>query len=344
VLLGLDELRRRRGELLEALGLGAVETPYDVVLERPGMRLRRYAGGMRRRPEAGVVLIVPAPFKRAYIWDLRPEVSVVRQCLRRGLDVYLLEWTDPASGDEYGLADYAVAFPRASVEAIRRATGADRVILTGHSLGGTFAAVFATIHPEFVERLWLVDAPLTFGGANGGRLAQVLKAVPPRHLAAIAGSPIPGSFITGLSVAALPEDFIWQPGADLLASTSSGRTGLHAAVVRWTLDELALPRRLFLEVAEQFYRRDAFRHAALRFGRYETGLNRLTAPVWAVTNQVSCVAPPASLLDGLRASAARAEHVLNYQGDAGPAIQHVGPLVAPRAHAEIWPAILDFLT
>jgi polyhydroxyalkanoate synthase len=37
------------------------------------------------------VLIVAAPIKRPYIWDLTPAVSAIRYCLGAGLRVYLLE-------------------------------------------------------------------------------------------------------------------------------------------------------------------------------------------------------------------------------------------------------------
>src|SRR5688572_28106421 len=71
-----DEARRHVGRGLDALGLGPDETPYRVVGEWTAARLRAYHP---KQTSAGpVVLIIPAPFKRAYIWDLLPPVSVVR--------------------------------------------------------------------------------------------------------------------------------------------------------------------------------------------------------------------------------------------------------------------------
>lgn len=73
----LDRLRRQQGALLDALGLGPVEAPYREVFRAPGVSLRRYGSGDESGP---LVLIVPAPIKRPYIWDLAPEVSAVRRC------------------------------------------------------------------------------------------------------------------------------------------------------------------------------------------------------------------------------------------------------------------------
>ena len=79
---------------MDAVGLGPVETPSEVVASWPGVRLRAYAD-----PGAGgpAVLIVPAPIKRAYIWDLVPWASVVRRCLDGGMLVHLAEWTPPGA-------------------------------------------------------------------------------------------------------------------------------------------------------------------------------------------------------------------------------------------------------
>ncbi len=35
--------------------------------------------------------------------------------------------------------------------------------------------------------------------------------------------------------------------------------------------------------------------------------------------------------------------MLQYEGERGPALQHLGPLVGPGAHARLWPDILDWV-
>ena len=54
--------------------------------------------------------------------------------------------------------------------------------------------------------------------------------------------------------------------------------------------------------------------------------------------------PPGSVLDGLDAMPEDVpRRVLRYDGERGPALQHLGPLVGPRAHARLWPEILDWV-
>jgi polyhydroxyalkanoate synthase len=79
--------RCRSDRRLDALGFGPRERPSRVVLQQPGLTLKGYGEPTRTGP---VILLVPAPIKRAYIWDLAPGASVVEQCLSREARVYFL--------------------------------------------------------------------------------------------------------------------------------------------------------------------------------------------------------------------------------------------------------------
>ena len=342
----LDEARRRAGRALDAAGLGPAEAPFRVAAAMPGARLRAYQppGAASRGP---VLLIIPAPIKRAYLWDLLPEVSVVRRCLSRGLRVYVLEWLDPGPAeDDFGLADYAKRLPLAALDAVASETGEAAPVLAGHSLGGTFAAILAALHPERARGLVLVDAPLAFGPDRGGPLARAVAAAPhARVLRAVAGSPVPGSLTGLLSAAAAPEAVVLQRWADLGASAGDPlAAAVHARAGRWMLDELAMPGRLFEEVLERLYREDRLATGTLQVGDRRVGLDGLRIPVLAVDNPAGRVVPPASILDGLaRMPPDVPRRVLRYEGERGPALQHLGPVVGPEAHARLWPEILDWI-
>jgi polyhydroxyalkanoate synthase len=328
--------------MLDAFGLGPQETPSRLVAEWPGARLRAYHD--LGQGDGPVLLIVPAPFKRAYIWDLLPQVSVVRRCRARGLRVYLLEWLIPTNqDDDWSLTDYADRLPAAAGTAIETETGISRPLIAGHSLGGTFAAIFAAFHPEQVGGLILMDAPLAFG-EQGGPLTQAVRLIP--HAAAIrqmAGSPVPGSVINALSLGAAPDAFQLQPVLDFAASLQDPLAlAVHTRVARWALDEFPLSGQLFEDVLEQLYREDRFRQGTLQVDRRQVGIADLRGPVMAVINPLGQVVPPASLLRGLdRVQDLQAE-ILTYEGDRGPLLQHLGPLVAPVAHERLWPRILDW--
>jgi polyhydroxyalkanoate synthase subunit PhaC len=346
----VDEARRQFGRALGAVaGLDPVEAPFRIAAAMPGpARLRAY-----QAPDAAatgpVMLVIPAPIKRAYVWDLLPEVSVVRHALRRGLRVYLLEWLDPGPDeDDRGLGDYAARLPMSALEAIAEETGEAAAVLAGHSLGGTFAAILAALHPERVRGLVLIDAPLAFRPERGGPLARAVAAAPHAGIlrGVAGGGPVPGAFTALLSTAAAPEAFVLQRWADLGASLADPlAAAVHARVERWILDEFAMPGRLFEEVLERLYREDRLAGGTLEVGGRRVGLGRLRSPVLAVVNPPGRVVPPESVLGGLAAMpAALPRRVLQYVGEHGPALQHLGPLVGPAAHARLWPEILDWIS
>src|SRR5260370_30764809 len=98
----VDRLHRAQGDALDALGLGPRECPFQLISSGPHWRLRAYGG-----PDAAPsLLMVPAPIKRPYIWDLTPSVSAVRYCLHYGFRVHLLEWIPPSSDGFAGLDAY----------------------------------------------------------------------------------------------------------------------------------------------------------------------------------------------------------------------------------------------
>ena len=84
-------------------------------------------------------------------------------------------------------------------------------------------------------------------------------------------------------------------------------------------------------------------NGSLEVGGRRTGVEQLRTPVIAVTNPFGRIVPPRSLLDALNSVPSLEREVLEYEGDRGPMLQHVGPLVAPLAHERLWPKILDWI-
>jgi polyhydroxyalkanoate synthase len=326
----LDRARRLQGAMLDFAGLGPVETPYRVAHSQPGLTLRRYADGDESAPS---VLIVPAPIKRPYIWDLAPEVSVVRRCLAAGAKVFLADW-QPAP-PEYGLADYA---ERLIVDCLD-AAGAESAILLGHSLGGLFAAIFATLHPQRVRGLALLASPLHFG-AHARAFSTMAASLDARDLP----HSLPGSYVSTASFNAAPGSFGWERWVDGLTSlTDPADLRRHAQVERWTLDEFALPRRLVAELITLVVREDRFARGTLEIGGRSAAPSQLAAPLLCVVDPLCRLVPPEAVLPLLEAVASRDKMVLHYERDRGVSLQHVGPLVSRRAHESLWPRIVQWI-
>jgi polyhydroxyalkanoate synthase len=335
-----DQWRRQQGITLDAFGLGPVRTPSEVILETSGLILHGYRGSGPPHVDRPPVLIVPAPIKRAWIWDVEPAVSVVQRLLGHGLRVFLVEWTSPVDA---GLDAYADRLLVDCLDAVRTATGHSQAVLAGHSLGGTFAAIFAARRPDRVHALALVESPLRFG-AHAGALAQLVVLAPHgRHLRAAFGD-IPGSMLDLASLTVAPDAFVWERWADLAAAVRDpAALRTHLRVVRWTLDEFPFPGRLFEDVLERLYRHDAFARGRLTVAGRQVGPGRLSMPMLHVVNPRSRVVPPSAVLP-VHEQAPTSDKPLHwYPGEWGVGLQHLGGLVGRRAHAQLWPKILAWL-
>ncbi len=335
----IDRMRRWQGRVLDALGLGPIETPFRVVRCQPGVTLKAYGTDGDAGP---AVLLVPAPIKRASIWDLVPWASVVRQCLRGGARVYLTQWERPGAAEQgFGLAEYADRLLLDCLDAIAVETGRPAAVLAGHSLGGTLTAIFSALHPERVRGLVLLGAPLHFG-PDVGILDRLAAAVPP-GLLAVPGN-VPGSFLDLVSVLAFPIAFEAARWADWVRSLPDPRAlETHLRVERWTLDEMPLAARLFREVVGAVYREDRFLRGTWVVRGRRAAPEAITAPLLSVVDQHCPIAPPQSVLPFHRAVGSAERRLLWYEGDTGVALRHLGMLVGRSAHRRLWPEIVRWI-
>lgn len=333
---GVDALRRMQGAALESFGFGPNECPYTIVASGPYWRLRDYGPGNGSRP----LLIVGAPIKRPYIWDLTPNISAVRYCRNHGLHVHLLEWL-PASaqGPEVGI-DECVAAVSTCLARIESASGSSPVLM-GHSLGGTLAAIAAAAEPDAMRGLVLLGAPLCFE-PHGSQFRDALVSLVPPGISYL--GPCPGSVLSEMSALASPDTFIWSRLMDAAISVADARTmEVHVRVERWALDEVALPGKLVGEIIERLYRENRFGRGILKVGERIIGPTSLSVPVLAVVNKADAVAPLKSVRSIADAAASNKFQIVEYAGESGVCLQHLGILVGREAFAQIWPRIISWI-
>jgi polyhydroxyalkanoate synthase len=306
-----DETRRQRGLMLERLGFSPRSTPSRTVGSGRAADLLAYQAADRRP----ALLIVPAPIKAAYIWDLAPDCSAVRRLMSAGLQVYMARWRHPRAGDEaWGLEDYADGMIDACLEAIRAETRHGSVAL---------------------------EAPIEFGS---GRLEAVLALAPDAPVLAAAFGNLPGTLLDWASAHGDPMEFSVGPWLDWAKSMRTARLRrLHWQVRRWSLDEAPMARRLFEQVAELLYRRNSFTARRLRVGGRLADPQAIEAPILAVRDPRSRLVPPSSVEAYRSRTGSTDVQLVDYCGDTGVVLQHVGVLVGGRAHAEVWPRVAAWL-
>jgi len=332
-----DILRRAQGHAFGAFGLDPNECPYQVVASGPFWRLRDYT----KHDTAQSLLIVAAPIKRPYIWDLAPTASAIRYCLGQDLHVRLLEWL-PASRTtgNNGLTEYTEAIAECVAKISGESAGV-KPFLIGHSLGGTLAAIFGALAPDSIRGLVLLGAPLCFRPTTS-RFRDALISLVPSGLGD--AEPCPGSLLSHFSALASPDTFIWSRLTDAAFSvTDSHAMEIHARVERWALDEVPLPGKLVHQLIEWLYRENLFCQGALKIGGTLVGPQSVSVPTLAVINTADDVAlldAVKPFIDAMPTSDAR---IIEYPGEIGVCLQHLGILIGREAHAQVWPDITSWI-
>jgi polyhydroxyalkanoate synthase len=333
----MDILRRALGHAFGAFGLDPKECPHRIVGLGPHWRLRDYGGHDTSLP----LLIVAAPIKRAYIWDLAPTVSAVGYCIHEGLHVHLLEWM-PASRRNLnnGLDEYIEAICECVAKISGRAAGI-KPFLVGHSLGGTLAAIFSAWSPANIRGLILLGTPLCFEPATS-RFRDVLVSLIPPALSD--GDPFPGSLLSFIATLASPGTFIWSRLIDAASSITDHQTlEINARVERWALDEVPLPGKLVCQIVQWLYRENRFCRGTLKVSEALVGPSNLSVSALVVVTMADEVAPLASVKPCIEAMPATGVRIIQYPGEGGVGLQHLGILVGREARAHVWPEIISWI-
>ncbi len=331
-----DVMRRVQGSAFGLLGLSPKECPFRIIATGPFWRLREYGESGTQK-----LMIVAAPIKRPYIWDLSPSVSAIGHCLRRGLHVFLLEWL-PASKTtgNNGLAEYTKSISEC-VAKISGTGAEEKPFLIGHSLGGTLAAIFAAAAPTTIRGLVLLGAPVCFQSGTSHFRDALVSLVP---LELSDAEPWPGSILSHMSALASPETFLWSRLTDAAFSIIDRHAlEIHGRVERWALDEVPLPGKLVRQIIEWLYRKNRFCRGDLRVDDEPIGPQSVSTPTLAIVNTADDVAPLKSVKPFMEAIPSRDARIIEYQGEIGVCLQHLGILIGRKAHCEVWPEIFAWM-
>lgn len=137
-------------------------TPKDEVLRTDKVTLYRYRP-LAEQTISTPLLIVYSLIGRHTMTDLQEDRSLVRNLLRLGVDVWIVDWGYPTRADRWlSIDDYVTGYLDECVTAMCADTGADKVNLLGICEGGVFTLAYAALAPERVRNLTLAITPLDF--------------------------------------------------------------------------------------------------------------------------------------------------------------------------------------
>lgn len=277
--------------------------------------------------------------------DLDERHSVAQAARERGFDVYVLELrgaglSRPPGGRDrarfqWGFGDHSARDLPAGLRKVRELTGAEQVHGFGHSMGGMlYYSLGARRVPE-LRSITTVGSPL-LADINLAPREQKLLQLAVRLAPATSQRRVPLRQLIG--AAGMFIRITARLADGLLLNADNCDTEVLGVFAREGINDV--PVKLMLEMTDQMAAVTADGPYA-----YESRLDRVEVPVYAMGGSVDRIAPAASvraLVSRLRGPDIRYREMGTAFGDSAD-YGHADLLVGRNAREEVFPLLLDYL-
>ena len=314
------------------------QTPRECVYESGPIKLYRYHLPDAPAPAADAepVLVVYSVINKPYILDLVPGYSFIEHLLGQGLDVYLIDWGETTPGDrETTLDSYVDPGIRGCVDAIRERTGAEKVSMFGHCIGGNLALMYAALYPQDLARLVILTTPIT--RAEGGVVGLWTDPdVFPVDAIVESYGHMPAKLIRYTFMAIKPYYEVMKFKMFLENLGNDAVMDLFYPVDRWANENVDIPGEVFRKFIAEVFHEDRFSRGKTRIHGRRVDLKAITCPLLnlAATRDWIVPQPSAEILGELVGS--EDNRFVPIEG------AHVGIMIDPRSRTH-WTTMSDFL-
>lgn len=330
-------------DALRAIGdVDIAPTPKDAVYREDKLVLYRYRpldGAAAPAPAKPSIplLICYALVNRPYMLDLQEDRSLIRGLLRRGIDVYLIDWGTPDGADRYlDLDDYINRYLHHCVGQVAAAHGVDSVNLLGVCQGGTFSLCYAALHPERIRNLVTMVTPVDFK-TNDNLLSKWVQGVDVDALVRVSGN-ISGELLNYTFLSLMPFRLMSQKYAgiaDIARDPVQLRNFMR--MEKWIFDSPDQAGEAFRQFITWFYRENRLVADTLTIGSQAVHLRNVTMPVLNVYALQDHLVPPAASV--VLKDLVGTQDYTPYAFKGG----HIGIYVSGRAQKDLPAAISDWL-
>jgi polyhydroxyalkanoate synthase subunit PhaC len=310
-------------------------TPSELVYQEDRIRLKYY------RPTASrlktPLLLVHGLFNRETLLDLQPGRSVVNNLLKAGVDIYLIEWGSPTRRDQFfTLDDHINGYMDNIIDFIRHQHEVPKVNLMGVCLGGTFAVIYAALHPAKIRNLITTATPTHFNTPKG-LLHIWMQEIDIDRLVNAFGN-LPGNLVNAALLLLNPPRLLLDKYLGFLENMDNKDfVENFIRMEKWIFDSPDVPGETLRQVVKDLYQQNLLVQGKLRLGEHRVDLRQVTMPLLNIYGQYDHLVPPEAC--AILAKKVGSQDAENLCLDTG----HVGMYVSSRFHKETVPKIAAWL-
>jgi polyhydroxyalkanoate synthase len=330
-------MEKAKDILLGPLNTEIAATPHDIVYQEDRVTLKYYRPAKASRLKTPLLLVY-ALLNRETVLDLYPEGSFVQHLLNEGAEVYLVDWGYPSRRDRYlTLDDHLNGYLDNIVEVIRRRHRIPQVNLMGFCLGGTFAVIYAALHPEKVKNLVTTVAPTNFD-TDKGLFHIWMKGLEVERLVDTYGN-MPGELLNICFLLLNPARLLFDKYVGFLENMDNKEfVENFIRMEKWIFDSPDVPGATFQELVRDFYQENLLIQGKMELEGNLIDLQKITMPVLNIYGKYDHLVPPGACeLLTQKVGSRDTEDICLDTG-------HIGIYTSPSVQRELVPKIARWLT
>jgi polyhydroxyalkanoate synthase len=307
----------------------------DLVWRKDKVALYRYVPLTAAAP-VRPVLICFALVNRPHVLDLQSDRSFVRRLLSAGLEVYLIDWGYPDSGDRtLALHDYIEGYLQGGVRYILGERGIDSLNLIGICQGGTFSLCYAALHPEHIRTLTTIATAVDFH-TSADLLSKWSRGLD-TDLLKRAGN-LPGEALNAVYLSLAPFRLMLHKYIELIERAGDAHyLEYFMRVERWIFDCPDQAAAALTQCVKWLYQENRLARGALRLGHRRVNLRNIVQPVLNIYATGDHLVPPAASIP-LRGLVGSRDYTA-FASDTG----HIGIFLSRAAAQEVTRRIAAWL-
>ncbi len=269
-------------------------TPKDLLYRRGTLNLYHYrplVDELYRVP----LLMVMATTNRAYIFDLAPGQSLIEFLLKRGFDVYVMDWNPPRPDETHlRLDDYVLDFIPECVRRVQADSGVADVSVIGYCMGGILSTIYAALHAGGpLKNLVCFTTPIDWS-----KMELFARWADKRHfdvdrLVDSVGNVPPETVIEAFAMLR-PADRLTNPIRLYDNLWNDEYVAVKRRFDRWTNDTLPLAGEYFRQTTKELLWGNKLVKNELKIGGRQVDLRKITVPLLHIVAEHDHIAPYAA--------------------------------------------------
>jgi polyhydroxyalkanoate synthase subunit PhaC len=318
------------------------QTPKEVVWTLNKAKLYRYVPVVpaeKRHPIP--LLLVFAIMNRPHVLDLRPGHSFVEYMVKRGYDVYLLDWGAPGPEDKnLRFDDYALEYLPRAIRKVKSLSNTAEFSMLGWCLGALISTIYASLRPDDgLKNLILLTAPLDFSDKQAGGFIRWTsdQSFNADRLVETMGN-MPGELIDYGAKALKPVENYVGNYLNLWDNIDNPKIveSWHA-MNTWVNDIIPMAGAAYRQLINEFYKENRLMAGTLVIRGEPVDLSRLRANLLNLIAEADHITPPCQSEAVMEKVGSQDKQLFRVRGG------HIGIMAGSGAEKNAWPHVEQWL-